>query len=542
MPKRRIMRTINFKWLRRIEELHSKGLIDENQKSTLAQMLQSPDAENGYLAKQIMGNKMAAKIAVGLNPEQTENFFAVIDFFEDPVEDAYVLKGYAGTGKTFLVTRILEYLAARYPNRNIAITAPTNKAVKVLQQNAPFDKSSDHTPVFNDLFKAQGKIKYMTIHKLLGLREQISPTGIQSFTPDASTKSDLNNFKYLIIDEVSMLSDELCNEILKNNHSVKLLFMGDPAQIPPVGKKDCIPFQEKSNFNFKKGELKQIMRQVGEHPVVDASFVLRNNLELDQPIPRLSTNLNNNDAGIIFIDSNKERAKVKPILKEYFSDKKFKDNANYMKVIAWRNTTVNTMNKIIRELIYGEDVSQFTKGEKLVVLKPIFEKSEYASLHRYGGWSIAFNTSDELTVIKKEIISKKMKGVQGDDYLLKFWKLNVRYYDHHEQCWMNNDIQVINKEHTAPWLALVDTYKKAAIKSKQKADWSKYYNVLKYSANVAYNYAITAHKAQGSTYTNVLLIEEDLDYNRKVVERNRIKYTAYSRPTQKLFILRTNPK
>jgi ATP-dependent exoDNAse (exonuclease V) alpha subunit len=62
--------------------------------------------------------------------------------------------------------------------------------------------------------------------------------------------------------------------------------------------------------------------------------------------------------------------------------------------------------------------------------------------------------------------------------------------------------------------------------------------MLKWSDNVMHNYAITAHKAQGSTYENVILIEEDLDRNKKIVERNRIKYTAYTRAKNKLFILK----
>ena len=79
-----------------------------------------------------------------------------------------------------------------------------------------------------------------------------------------------------------------------------------------------------------------------------------------------------------------------------------------------------------------------------------------------------------------------------------------------------------------------------AIKLRDKSAWVTYFNILKWNAEVGYNYAITAHKSQGSTYTHVILIEEDMEGNKRTVERNRIKYTAYSRPTNKLFILRKN--
>jgi ATP-dependent exoDNAse (exonuclease V) alpha subunit len=57
-------------------------------------------------------------------------------------------------------------------------------------------------------------------------------------------------------------------------------------------------------------------------------------------------------------------------------------------------------------------------------------------------------------------------------------------------------------------------------------------------AQVKYNYAITAHKSQGSTYENVIVIEPDIDANSKIVERNRIKYVAYTRAKSLLFIVK----
>jgi len=56
-------------------------------------------------------------------------------------------------------------------------------------------------------------------------------------------------------------------------------------------------------------------------------------------------------------------------------------------------------------------------------------------------------------------------------------------------------------------------------------------------AKVKYNYAITAHKSQGSTYQHVFLIEDDIDKNPRYIEKNRIKYTAVTRPAESLKIL-----
>src|SRR5690606_37812706 len=110
----------------------------------LQKMINSPDKESADLAHEIMGNKIALKSSEGLNNDQLKAFMEIINFFEntDDEVDAFVLEGHAGTGKTYLVKRLLEYVTNRYPRRRVAITAPTNKAVKVLHERAPFSNKN----------------------------------------------------------------------------------------------------------------------------------------------------------------------------------------------------------------------------------------------------------------------------------------------------------------------------------------------------------------------------------------------------------------
>lgn len=521
-------------WIGRVDELMQRGLLKAEQKDTLSKMILSPDKENYVLAQEILKCRMSEELIKGLNEGQTIAFADIVEFFSNPLEDAFVLKGYAGTGKTFLVKRIIEYITASYPSRRIAITAPTNKAVQVLQMNAPFGETGG--TVFTDLFNAASRLEYMTIHKLLGLKEEITPSGQQIFKPAGKDKNDLSKFQYLIVDEVSMLDDDLCNQILDQADKVKVLFMGDPAQIPPVNRAECIPFSDDHEYNFKQAELTEIMRQQGEHPVVDASFTLRNNLEDIQPIPVLEDKLNAEGKGIKFYDSVTDRAKIRPLLDELFNSDQFKANADYAKVIAWRNKTVDYVNGIVREILFGKDAGPFVVGEKLIAAKPIFERTS----GKFGPyWVIQFNTSEELEVTGVNITTRNRS--ESDFRLqIKVYELRVRVYQPMERRFFSTTIDVIHEDSVSEWNSLLLAAKNKAIRTKQPGDWAVYYDIMKWSANVAYNYAITAHKAQGSTYTNVLLMEEDLDHNPRVVERNRIKYTAYSRPTDKLYILRKN--
>ncbi len=119
------------------------------------------------------------------------------------------VKGYAGTGKTFLITRFIEYVLTM-PSKHyqVAVTAPTNKAVKVLRDESEYT----HT-----------RLKFATIHSLLGLKEQIDAYGVVAFERDKREPSSLDSYEVLIVDEASMLADELFAEIHGFVASGKLL-------------------------------------------------------------------------------------------------------------------------------------------------------------------------------------------------------------------------------------------------------------------------------------------------------------------------------
>lgn len=482
-----------------------------------------------------MVDDLEVKLVETLNEGQRKTFFEILDFFVNPgTDDAFVLKGYAGTGKTYLIKKVVEWINLTQKNKNrIAITAPTNKAVQVLYNLSEFVNTS-HTEQAKDIFdvdKTVNSISYSTIHKLLGLTETITAKGEQKFTAKKTDKNEILNYQYLIVDETSMLDDSLCTEIMKFSKEVKILFSGDPCQIPPVNRLDSIPFSEKVHkYNFRKGELTEIMRQKGDNPIIAASFVLRNNLNVVQPIPVLKTDLNDKGHGIIYLDATTDRSKVKPLLNEYFNCAAFELNANYAKVLAWRNKTVDYMNGVIRELLYGKNIPTYVIGEKLIANKPIFFRN-----------AIVFNNSEELKIVKIETRQEKFYE-KSYSLIAGVYLLTVEAFDPIERILIQKRITIIDENSMPEYLFLLQSVKEKAIKASIKDIWISYYNIEKWSANVKYNYAITSHKSQGSSYTNVFLMEEDLDYNRKAVERNRIKYTSYSRPTDKLFILRHNYK
>jgi len=457
-----------------------------------------------------------------LNKDQREAFNELRNFIYDREnDDIYVLKGWAGTGKTYCVSVLVRYvLDVIYPDKNwykIAVTGPTNKSVRVIKKS---------TGIRNT------RVVFQTIHKMLGLTERITPDGQQEFVNQGDFVPQIQKTKLLIIDEVSMLNDDLFHEIIKYRDRVKIICMGDPAQIPPVGKPDCIPFRDDllEMYGIKTLELKTIMRQKGDNPIIDTSVTIRNDLENPYIDIGCESKTNDNGEGIQFIDINsaETRTSFTDLLSLYFKTEEFKEDSEYSKVIAWRNKTVDTMNNLVRKVIYGEENlgSKILIGEKLIANNPIIEMNQ-----------IIFNTNDEFSVDGFEIKKEKVR-VEGEEAILKYYEAKVSFLNDEDKKIVYY-IDILHEDSESYFYVLANKLKKIAIEKRGKEkSWIKYYDFLRRFADVSYAYAITAHKSQGSTYNTAFVLDDDIDVNPNVVERNRIKYTAYTRSSKKLYVLK----
>ena len=308
--------------------------------------------------------------------------------------------------------------------------------------------------------------------------------------------------------------------------------MGDPAQIPPVGKPDCIPFREEfyTSLDIKTIDLKKIMRQKGDNPIIDTSVIIRNNLENSYLDTGRESLLNKNDEGIEFLNLNngQVRATFNDTLSKYFNSDNFKEDSEYVKILAWRNKTVETMNNLVRRIIYGDQSfeSKILVGEKLIANTPIIEMNQ-----------ILFSTNDEFTA-DSFIIKKEKVKVEEDEGELKYYETAVSFLDDEDKKVVYY-IDILHEDSESYFHVLANKLKKVAIEKKGKdKSWIKYYDFLRRFADVGYSYSITCHKSQGSTYNTAFVLEDDIDVNPNIIERNRIKYTAYTRSSKKLYVVK----
>jgi hypothetical protein len=388
---------------------------------------------------------------------------------------------------------------------NIAVTATTNKALRVIKKMLPVDERS--------------KVTFSTVHSLLGLKHKITNNGKEVFERDKNQPSKFSLYDVVIIDEASMLSDDLFHELEDQNYrGVKILFVGDPNQINPVNHQHAIPMlpDKREQYKIKKFELTEIVRQAKGNPIIETSQkILKNEFKFVVGDKQII-----DGKGFAMLNRHQPEV-INELLKYYFCSPKFEQDANYCKVICWRNVTVDNFNLIIRGMKYGMNAPKIVVGEKLIVDKPI--KGETKD-------EILFTTNEDLEVLKLEVKSKKL------------YDQDFKYYDALVESEENEaNIHILHESSNAKYMVCL---KKLAEDAKGEKDgfkrgqkWGKYFDFQDNFASVKFNYSITGHCGQGSTYTNTFVLYTDIIINRDEDERKRILYTAVTRPKEMLYIL-----
>ena len=447
---------------------------------------------------------------ITFNTEQFDGLSKINVWLKKEGQIFFTLAGYAGTGKTSIVKKVLD----KY-HRNVVVSAPTHKAKKVV-------------------INTTGK-EGMTLHALCGLRPDVNLDEFNpndpKFNPIAVPK--ISEYDFVVIDEASMINQELYNLLLEITKygRIKVLFMGDPAQIPPVGEKESVVFSQVTN---EFHQLTKIERQNDTNPLAFVYDALRNNLNsLDGGFLRKS-NMNELGEGVIFTINKREFRNA--ILDKYNSDD-FRKDTDFAKVIAWRNKTVMAANNIIRNALFGEKIDIVVVNDVLMGYRSISSSNREDNI---------IENSADYKIVEKSDLETNEQNIKG--YRVKLRENLAHGYYKFEDVFIVNSYDFDNLHHYAE---LHDFYRDQAKLNKKL--WNKYYDFRRdnllmvdidkfrnglYRSNtdiivkdIDYGYALTGHKSQGSTYQHVMVMENDINNNWILKERNQIKYVALTRPS-----------
>lgn len=460
-----------------------------------------------------------------LNDQQKSALYELEKFIEDGGTEI-TLSGYAGTGKSTIIGIFSKWLNNRIGRGNIVYTAPTHRANVITKQNNPNANVYTLSALFGftpdtDIAMEQGS---------LDLRElEFRAKNQMKYEPG----------QLIIIDEASMVQDGLYEYIqeIVAKHNGSVIYVGDSAQLRPV-KSDHI------SKVFTSDGIPQItltkVERTGDNPILKEATKLRRGEGLSY-----QTDINDKGQGVLYTSDD---AIIDKNLKQIVTSEEFNADPLHFRVLTATNAAASTYNSKIRSLRYGKFAKPFVKGDIIM---------GYSNKLRKPDGSYRLINSGDYIVQSVKDTNIKFKTDKGD---IEFKAFNLSIRPTGGTIMDGFQLTVIDKNEPDSKLFEVVEYKdrlwKMAKEAKQNGQISKYrdlvqmaYNVdnelnitknlednqgrLKIRKAIDYGYAQTVWKSQGSTYSKVLILSNEIDtfgYGKDVMQlRNELRYVAVSR-------------
>ncbi|PSU27969.1 ATP-dependent DNA helicase [Photobacterium lutimaris] len=475
-----------------------------------------------------------------LTPSQEELVLELDLFLNDDCHSTFLLKGFAGTGKTFITQGLTQYLAAI--DRQFTLMAPTGKAAKVIADKTQTEAMTIHRVIY----------QYFDIDE--ELKSDSDPIDIATLKSRISDNQDAYNAVY-IVDEASMLSDQFSqSEIGKFGSGYllldlleyinlddwpqrKIIFIGDNAQLPPVR---CIGspalnlsgLESFYGLNCTQVELTDIVRQKADSGIVKNAMEIREALERNEPQP-IQLTANSKDVHIL---------EKEVFLEQYFISCDHKlDGCKHSVIITNSNRQVRDYNRKVRERMFDSHETLHI-GEQVMCVANHDTDDLFISNGEIG-WITQVCPEIESRTI--DIPPRECDDFQPGLITLEFIEVTVKFLKDNNEPFkarkkvLKNLLESPNgsltaQERKALLLDFKQRYK--AIPQPKELDFleaksiDEYYNCLQ----LKYGYAITCHKAQGSEWPHVFV-----DNNRNNTcsdQALRWMYTAVTRAKQTLYI------
>lgn len=462
---------------------------------------------NNYLERQIKEN-----FHFQPTPEQDKAIEMLGEFLlSDASEEIFVLRGYAGTGKTSLVGALVKTLD--FLKQKSVLMAPTGRAAKV------FSLYAGH-PAF-------------TIHKKI-YRQKTFSNELTNF----SLNDNLHQHTLFIVDEASMIANDglsgsvfgtgrLLDDLIQYVYAgtgCRLLLMGDTAQLPPVGEEESPALSAAAlkgyGLRVREMDLTQVVRQLGDSGVLWNATALRRLIASDEmyELPKIKFS---GFADIRNLPGNE--------LIEALEEAYGRNGMEETMVICRSNKRANLYNNGIRNrILYREE--ELSSGDLLMIAKNNYYWTEQSK-------EIDFIANGDIAVVRRVRHTRDMYGFRFAEVALTFPDYNG--YEMEANILLDTlhtDYPALSKaDNDRLFYTILEDYADIPLKrdrmKKMKAD--PYYNALQ----VKYAYAVTCHKAQGGQWKSVFLDQGYITEENLTPDYFRWLYTAFTRATETLYLV-----
>ena len=427
-------------------------------------------------------------------------------------EELFLLKGYAGTGKTSIVGTLVKN--SWKINKNLVLLAPTGRAAKVISSYSNKEAFTIHKKIYYPKSKKGGGISF-------SLQKNKHKNTI--FIVDESSMIPDTNPDSILFDKGSLLSDLI--QFVYSGHQCKLILIGDTAQLPPI-KLDISPALDKvtlENYFNKKVvtiELNEVVRQEKGSGILWNASSIRESLEDE------------------FYDTFKfEKENFPDIIRPYdgqelmsaLEDSYLNSGDEESVFIVRSNKRAFLYNQNIRSrILYKEE--ELSVGDHLMVVKNNYFWLETTS-------EAGFIANGDIIEILEIYSIKELYG-------FKFATVNVKMIDYPRMAAFETVLILDTLSSEIASLSFEDSNKLyQEVLKDYEHETSKYKKFLSVKKNIYFNalqvkfsYAITCHKSQGGQWDTVFV---EQPYLPNGIDKDYLRwlYTAITRAKKKLYLI-----
>ena len=455
--------------------------------------------------------------SASLSQEQKQAFGTFQDWLaEDLPSDHFVLSGFAGTGKTFLSMRFLAEADALGLCWTVA--APTHKAVDVLRQH---------------LQRAGLRATWYpsTLHRLLRLKLR-RHHDLELCQETAQTARSLESLALVLIDEASMLDSSLLEITLRCAHpfSTRLIFVGDPAQLPPISEAVSPVF---SGLKARSVALTQVVRHSGA--VLRLASGLRSGALPCEAPPAMPT-LESQGSRVAFWERTAWLGAAQTALRRSAEAQ----DPNLARILCYTNRSLERLVPIARRAVHGDeaDSKPVLPGEMLITRGAVMGPACREPSEAAGDGELVLGSNRELKVleVEPELCDLSAFGAAAPTAAIETFNLRVHTGEGEFRLRLMPPIASKARGELEATLRGLRSQALAADKGQARWIWRHYFQIRDAFAPLGPASVLTVHRSQGSTFGEVF-VDGDVFTPVDLMLRRRLIYVAVSRASKAVALM-----